>query len=252
MLGGYLAARVPGNPMGWLFAGSGLAYAVTAAVSAWVTAARTWGWPGMLTAAWIAEWAYVLALGPQLTLLLLLFPDGAPPSRRWRPLAWVSVAVMAGLVAAGMLGPQVHLDEDTLVANPLGGSDAMAAAAGPLIVALGVSALASFASLLFRLHRAGRDDRRRIAPYVVAAALAVLTAVATPPLSAAAPYVQTIALPLLPAAATVCVLRYRLYDLEIAVRRSVVWLGLTVLVVGGYALVVEAVSNLLRRQAGLP
>jgi signal transduction histidine kinase len=57
---------------------------------------------------------------------------------------------------------------------------------------------------------------------------------------------------LLPISATLCVLRHRLYDLEVVVRRSVVWLGLTALVVGGYALVVTAVSNLLRREAGLP
>jgi signal transduction histidine kinase len=251
-LGGYLVHRVPRNAMGWLFAGSGLAYAVTAAVSAWVVAGRAWDWPGTIPAAWVSEWVYVLALGPQITLLLLLFPDGAPPSRRWRPLAWVSGLVMAALVVAWMLAPQIHLAEDVLVPNPLGGSDVAEALAGPLLLALGLCALASFAALLLRLHRADREDRRRIAPYVVAAALAVLAVAATAPLSAAGPYVQTVVLPLLPIAATVCVLRYRLYDLEIAVRRSVVWLGLTLLVVGGYALVVEAVSNLLRRQAGLP
>ena len=68
--------------MGWLFALSGAAWVGSAAVTAWVAAASTWQWPGLLAAAWTSEWLYVFALGPQITLLLLLFPDGAPPSNR--------------------------------------------------------------------------------------------------------------------------------------------------------------------------
>ena len=92
VLGALLVSRLPRNPMGWLFALSGAAYVVSAAVTAWVAAARAWQWPGLLAAAWTSEWLYVLALGPQITLLLLLFPDGAPPSNRWRPLVWTASA----------------------------------------------------------------------------------------------------------------------------------------------------------------
>ena len=252
VLGGYLVARVPGNPMGWLFALSGVAYVASVAVTAWVIAAQAWEWPGVLAAAWVSEWVYVLALGPQLTFLLLLFPDGFPLSPRWRLLAWASGGVIAALVVAWMLAPEIHLSQDELVSNPLVGSEIAAQLTGPLVTALGLCGLASFASLVLRLRRAAPAERRRIAPYVVAATLVIVAIIATPPLSTAGPYVQTVVLPLLPIAATVCVLRYRLYDLEIAVRRSVVWIGLTVVVVGGYALVVEAVSNLLQRRAGLP
>lgn len=250
MLGGYLVARVPDNPMGWLFALSGTAYGATAAVSAWVTAAQVWGWPGLAVAAWVSEWAYVFALGPQLTFLLLLFPDGAPPTPRWRAVGWVSGATIIALVLVSAFEPRVHIGRDALIDNPFGGSAAVAQAAGPLLLLLGICGLVSFASLVVRLRRA--DERRRIAPYVVAATLVVAALVATPPGSAAEPYVQTAILPLLPIAATLCVLRYRLYDLEVAVRRSLVWLGLTVVVIGGYVLVVTAVSNLLHRQAGVP
>lgn len=251
-LGSYLAARLPRNPMGWLFALSGVAYVAAAAVTAWVTAARVWGWPGLLPAGWLSEWLFVFALGPQLTLLLLLFPDGAPPSPRWRPLGWASAGVIVALAVAWALAPRIHIGPDELVPNPLGGSPRAEQLTGPLLVALGLCSLCCLASLVLRLYRARGEDRARIAPYVVAAGLAVAATAATPPLAAAAPYVQTVVLPLLPIAATLCVLRYRLYDLEIAVRRSVVWLGLTVLVVGGYALMVTAVSNVAQRQAGLP
>ncbi|WP_153394158.1 sensor histidine kinase [Ornithinicoccus halotolerans] len=252
VLGGYLASRVPDNPMGWLFALSGVAYVASIAVSAWVTAAQAWQWPGVLAAAWVSEWIYVFALGPQLTVLLLLFPDGSPLSHRWRVLVWTSGAVIAALVVAWMLTPQIHLSQDELVPNPFLASEVAAQLTEPLLTVLGLCGLASFASLVLRLRRAAPGERRRIAPYVVAATLVIVALGATPPLSTAGPYVQTVVLPLLPIAATLCVLRYRLYDLEIAVRRSLVWIGLTVVVVGGYALVVEAVSNLLQRRAGLP
>ena len=251
-LGAYLVARVPDNPMGWLFSLSGTAYVVTVAVSAWVTAARVWGWAGLAGAAWVSEWAYVLALGPQLTLLLLLFPDGSPPTPRWRSVGWASGATMVALLVVNTMVPRVHLSQDEVIANPLGGNAAIAQLAGPLTLLLGLCGLASYTSLLVRLRRAASDERRRIAPYVVAGTLAIAALAVITPGSPVEPYVQTAFLPLLPVAATLCVLRYHLYDLEVAVRRSVVWFGLTVVVVGGYGLVVTAVSNLLHRQAGLP
>ncbi len=252
VLGGLLVRRLPRNPVGWLFALSGAAYVGSAAVTAWVVAARAWQWPGVLAAAWTSEWLFVLALGPQLTLILLLFPDGAPPSRRWRPVAQGAAGLIAALAVAWALVPQIQVGPDEFVPNPLSGSALAGTLTMPLTIAVGICGLVCFASLLVRLHRADPDDRVRIAPFVVAATLMIAAMTATPPLSAAGPYVQTLVLPLLPIAATLCVLRYRLYDLEIAVRRSLVWLGLTVLVVGGYALVVTAASNFLRREAGLP
>jgi signal transduction histidine kinase len=106
--------------------------------------------------------------------------------------------------------------------------------------------------LLVRLYRAGPDDRRRIAPYVGAAFVVVAALLARPFTPVPEAVVQMVFLPLLPAAATLCILRYRLYDLELVVRRSLVWLVLTALVVVGYAVVVEATANVLRREAGLP
>jgi hypothetical protein len=238
--------------MGWLFVLSGAAYVLTVAVTAWVTAARIWGWPGLAPVAWASEWVFVFALGPQLTFLLLLFPDGSPPTGRWRAVAWASGATIVGLAVANAFVPRVHLSQDELIRNPLGGNATLAQATGPLTLLLGLCGVASFASLVVRLRRAGPHGRRRIAPYVAAATLVIAALTAVPPGSSVEPYVQTVIFPLLPIAATLCVLRYRLYDLEVAVRRSLVWLGLTIVVVGGYGLVVAAVANLLQRQAGLP
>ncbi len=239
--------------MGWLFGLSGAAYAGTAAVTAWVTAARTWGWPGLLPAAWVSEWLYVLALGPQLTLLLLLFPDGAPPSRRWRPLTFVACGLVVALVVASATVPRIRLGPDVLGGQPAGRCAAVVAAHRSADRRAHASAgWPASARCCVRLHRA---DGARPSPHrAVRRRRRARQSPRWPPrhrCPARAPYVQTVVLPLLPIAATLCVLRYRLYDLEVVVRRSVVWLGLTVLVVGGYAAVVAAVSNLLRREAGL-
>lgn len=252
VLGSFLIARIPANPMGWLFALSGAAYAAAAAVTAWVAGARTWSWPALDVTAWASEWVWVLALGPQLTYLLLLFPDGDPPTPRWRVVGWLSGAVIASLTVALMFAPEVQISATESVPNPFGGSVAISNLVGPLLLLLGLSGVASLASLLVRLARSGLAERHRIAPYVAAAVVAIIALVVSGRLPAYEPLIQTLTLPLLPVAATMCVLRYRLYDLEVVVRRSLVWLGLTAMVVVGYGLVVSAVSNALRRQAGLP
>jgi signal transduction histidine kinase len=251
LLGAFLVRRMPTNPMGWLFALSGGAYVVTAAVTAWLSGALVWGWPGLTVAAWLSEWVFVLALGPQISLLLLLFPDGHPPGPRWRPAVWATVVAFSGLAIAFMLVPEVSVTATTSVPNPLGGTAAAEGAIGPLFIAVIVVSIASMAGLLVRLHRATPAGRRRIGPYVAAATVVIVGVAASRFLPAWEPLVHTMLLPLLPIAATMCILRYRLYDLEVVVRRSLVWLGLSLLVVVGYAAVVEATANLLRREPGM-
>lgn len=251
LVGALLISRLPRNPMGWLFCLVGGAYALAAASTAWVGVSQRWGWWSLTGAAWLGEWAFVPALGTQTTLLLLLFPDGRPPTPRWRSLAWVSGAVIAALTVSFMLVPELHVTGSTLIPNPLG-VPAVDAVVGVLLVLLMATGLLSGASLLRRLHRSGEEERRRIVPYVAAAVLVAVALVASRAAPDVEPLVQTLVLPLLPVSAAVCILRYRLYDLELVVRRSLVWVGLTAAVVGGYALVVEATANLLRRQAGLP
>src|SRR5690606_9382115 len=73
LVGALLVSRLPRNPMGWLFCLTGGAYALAAASTAWVGASQRWGWWSLTGAAWLGEWAFVPALGTQMTLLLLLF-----------------------------------------------------------------------------------------------------------------------------------------------------------------------------------
>lgn len=253
LLAGFLLARVPGNLVARVFALIAIAYALSAGITAWVSAADAWQWPGLAIAAWFSEWVFFLALGPQVTLALLLFPDGRAFSRRWRPLVWLSAFVVAGLAVASMAAPEVHVTADRLLPNPFGGSDRAPTLVGLLLPVLGVCALSSAVALVWRLHHSTGRERRAVAPYVGAAVLVVLvfTAVQEAPPSWE-PVAQALVLPLLPLAATLGIIRYRLFDLEVLVRRSLVWALLTALVVVGYALLVQATATLLQREAGLP
>src|ERR687894_376265 len=103
-LGAVVAPRFPpGNPIGWLFCAIGLVGAVLLFCGEYATYAllvRPGSLPGGEGMAWIASWLWVAHIG-LFVFLALLFPDGRPPSPRWRPFAWlVGVAVVVGTVAA--------------------------------------------------------------------------------------------------------------------------------------------------------
>jgi hypothetical protein len=122
VVGLVLAVRRPGHPIGWLFVAMGLVAAIHAfafeyATRAYVTA------PGSLPAAewlaWVAYWTWPLNL-LGLALLLLLFPDGRLPSRRWRSVPWLLGLSFAGITSWTMLHPRV-MDLGVLkIANPAG------------------------------------------------------------------------------------------------------------------------------------
>lgn len=245
-----LVAHVPRNRLGYLFALSGWSYALSTLASGYAAAVVTRGWPGATAVAWVEAWIFFPALAPSLTVLLAWFPDGRALSPRWRPVGTVAVTALAATTVALMVSPRLQLTEDVELPNPIGVTWADALT-GPLLLVVLATAVASAVSLALRLRRSDETDKRRIAPYVVAAGVAVVAAVIGRSAPAWEPLLQTLTLPLLPIAAAVCILRYRLFDVEVVVRRSVVWLGMTGVVVGGYVIVVQAVANILHREVGV-
>lgn len=98
VVGALVASHRPGNPIGWIFCAAALFQGIS--ISGWDYA--TYGLltrPGSLPlaaeAAWLAQWIWAPGLGLILVFLPLLFPDGRPPSRRWRPVAWLGVLSIA-------------------------------------------------------------------------------------------------------------------------------------------------------------
>jgi two-component system, NarL family, sensor kinase len=174
VLGLILSLRRPANPIGWLYAASGLVWSLSVPGDAWVDNLIRQGRPLPLAAQFevaIGEprWALAIALG--VTLPLLLLPDGRLRSRRWRPAVWASVAGAVLVEVAGSLAPG-QLDSWP-IANPIGLGGVAGAVANVLEsvgLVLHVSSLAAALVCLVLRFRSSRGVERQQLRWVAAGA----------------------------------------------------------------------------------
>ncbi|HEX6674678.1 MAG TPA: hypothetical protein VF486_06610 [Actinomycetes bacterium] len=254
-VGAVLASRRPRHPVGWLLLALGLSVVVAGVAQGYAGygLARPGSLPG---ARWVALYGDTsgVAWSALVGLILLLTPTGSLPSPRWRWWAIVTAAVpvafLLGLpLMAGLLdGP------DQSVTSPLA-APGLALATGYLLTQLAV--LVDVASLVVRFRRARGTERLQLRWVAMAAgllALAVVAAVvgALTGYPAVVEWTSGLFVALLPVATGAAVLRYRLYDLDRIVSRTLAYGLLTVLLGGGYAAVVLGLGQLLgRRQSSL-
>ena len=253
-IGAMVAPRFPArNPIGWLFCAIGLVGAVLLFCGEYA-AYSLLSWPGSQpsgeAAAWVASWLWVAHVG-LFAFLGLLFPDGRPPSPRWRPFAWlVGATVVAGSAAAAYSpGPVEGLGFHR---NPLGieGLPDLSVSVEILVFAL---MLGAASSLLVRLRRCGGLERQQVrwfayATAVLAGGFTVLHVVSDALgawwLHWEVGFVATmIGVAGLPVALGVAVLRYRLHDVELAVNMALVYGILTALLAGIFELSVVSVQH---------
>jgi hypothetical protein len=173
-------------------------------------------------------------VGGDSTFLLLLFPDGRLPSRRWRPVGWLAVAaiITIGSGTAFTPGPLVDNPE---IRNPLG----LALLEGSLLEEGGVgwlllpaSVVLSASSMVVRFRRATGVERQQIKWFALAATFAavgwvVLTFTYETELIGAAQLLQLLSLLSIPLAVGIAVLKYRLYDIDLVINRTLVYGSLT-------------------------
>ena len=257
MVGGLVASRCPANPIGWFFLGSAgcLALAEVAARYA------TYGLPGALAMAWLWSWLWL----PGVTLLLffvpLYFPDGRLVSPRWRWLVRVAFLFCVGGAIYSAFSPGEIQDEG--IVNPLGiealrpVSDLL----GPFVFVLYFALLfASAASLVVRFRRSGSVERQQI-KWLAFAALAIpVWFLTNAPIEAASHTLfviidALIVSALIPAATGIAILRYRLYDIDVVINRTLVYGSLTVtlaLVYLGGVTVTQTVFRFLTGQEQQP
>jgi signal transduction histidine kinase len=256
-IGFVLTSRMPRHRISWVMAAGGLWWAVGALANAWAVEALVTSpgsLPGGLAAAWFDSWAWLPGLTVFASALLVLMPDGHLASRRWWPVLAATAGGCALLVPAISTSATFDL-ADTKVANPWStdsGAVELAVVAGlPLVIAGLVASLAAFA---VRYRRSEGDTRQQLRWVGVSLALSVVLGVAgaflwgVVPGAAVLPALAVIALP---AGIAVAVLRYRLYELDLVVNRTLVYLVLTVAVVGSYVIVVGLVGSYLSRRGDL-
>jgi signal transduction histidine kinase len=284
IVGALIASRLPTNPIGWLFCTVGLLYAARRFTEAYADYAllENFALPGGEYLAWFSTWigfTYPLVL----VFLMLLFPDGRLLSRWRRIVAWAALCGSA-LVAFGEAFMPGQLRTHFYVENPFGvvraiggGFTTYALFAASIVLGtmlLAMSDLAALFSLFLRLLRVRGDERQQLKWFLYAALPANVCLVAVLiqfmvayftteflfntvnilpswELYNAILYIAILALLLLPICAYIAILRYRLYDIDVVINRTLVYGALSACVVGIYVLAVGALGALFQARGNL-
>ncbi len=283
-IGALIVSRLPRNPLGWIFCGVGLLYQIqhlTLAYSAYALSGK-FALPWGDYVAWFSTWVGFAGLILVGVFLMLLFPDGRLLSRRWRVVAWAAVlgATLAALTDGFYPG---RLATHGYVENPIGvmgmiGQEltTYGSLAGSKLLAsalLLVSTLTALYSLVVRLRRASGDARQQLKWFLYAAAPATVCLsvflvevmisnhtqtlmfgalnLLDYPTYYASSYTPAFALLFLAVFACIAILRYRLYDIDLLMHRTLVYGALSACVIGTYVLAVVGLGALFQARGNL-
>jgi hypothetical protein len=235
VIGAVVASRQPRNPVGWLLCAIPLSLGPTMIASHIYWSLALDHPEGSGTAdlmAWISSWIWIPGMVPALTLFPLLFPTGSPPTPRWRVVAWVGILACPALFIGIAFAPGPL--EDYPVANPLGVGGVLKtpveAIGGTGFALMMLAMLASMISLVVRFRRSSGEERQQLKWVTAAAALFVLILVA-PTDQIAGDDVgfasMLLGLLIVAGAVAIAMLRYRLYDIDVVINRTLVYGALT-------------------------
>jgi hypothetical protein len=248
VLGGLIASRRPENTYGWLWLGVGMGWAFTSFAHSYAVYALVVA-PGSLpaprTVGVLVEsvgFVGVITLAP---FLLLLFPDGRLPSRRWRLLAW-SIITVGALLAVSY---PISTEPTQQFVNPIGIGGTIGEVMG--FIAVGVelvlygAILLSALSLVLRYRRAGREERQQLKWFAYAGVF--VSAYLLPGFFLTDfldSLLGTIVLLGLYAAIAIAILKHHLYDIDLVINRTLVYGSLTVVIAGVLQAIDAAVHHL--------
>jgi signal transduction histidine kinase len=254
LVGVYVAVRRPSNPVGWIFLAAGVALSIFAFSGSYAYQVLSQGatdLPAGRAFGWVAGWSRVYTVPLVASFGVLLFPDGHLPGRRWRVVAALGALMLSVLTVGRMFGTDLY---DWSKPNPLAlpwGLDALASGVQGLglLLMLPVSALGAL-SLVGRTRRADGDlepAMRLASTSAVLIALSYLGCLVYSlgggdAINVAA--VEAGAVVVLAVATFVGIVRYRLFDLRVALNRTLVYGALTLIVLGLY-LAFSALAGLL-------
>jgi hypothetical protein len=271
VVGAPVAARRPDNPIGWILFGIGLAWGLYALLSGYATYALITNRgslprPDLVLA--LNSWTWVPAVGLMGTFLFLLFPTGRLPSPRWRPLAWLSAGSIVVISVTSVItrGPLTNSGFPQ-VRNPLG-LEALSPVIGVVdgvAIALLLACILGCTVAAIRRFRGSTGIERLQMKWLAAGA--TTTAIAYVILMASFAFfrlshepipawervleeVVPLSFVLVPVAVGIAILRYRLYDIDRIINRTLVYGALTATLTAAYLAVVTVLQGLLDPLAG--
>jgi hypothetical protein len=254
LVGALIASRRPENSIGWIFLADGLFWALTNTSDYYGVygVVSPGSVPFAVGVAGINVWLWVPAIGLLGTYVFLLFPDGRPPSGRWRPLAWLSgvTIVLTSIVVGLTPGPMLHLGG---VRNPFGVEGSLWLGAAPYVLVplfLSCMLLSAF-SLVLRYRRSSGVERQQIKWIALAASfigllylVAMIGSFVVPQetwFAAGSPLwlillegAALLSFTVVPVAVGFAILRYRLYDIDLLINRTLVYGSLTATLIALY------------------
>jgi hypothetical protein len=272
LVGALIASRRPENPIGWICLAIGISWMLAIASGAYTLYGLRVADPGSVPFP-----AAIGSLGETLapatggligTYLILLFPDGRLPSRRWRPLAWLSGVVIVLMSVGDIFTPGKALEDLRGVRNPFGLEQYpwVGDASQNIILLLPLCILASVVSLILRYRRSRGEERAQIKWLAFAASILGLgfsffvilsfftvedpTAGTDPLWENLIEDAVTLSFAGVPIAVGVAILRYRLYDIDILINRALVYGPLTAMLGLAYVGGVVGLQATLRALTG--
>jgi hypothetical protein len=244
IIGAIIASRLPANPLGWLFCAAASVSAVahlSGEYAIYALMAQPDTFPAGKALAWLTSWVWILFIGC-IALSLLLFPDGRLPGRRWAWLAWLTVLLTSVGAVWQAFSPGV-IDSLGTIRNPLGYEGLPRANEPVQTMVFALLFVVVAPSLTVRMRRARRIERQQIKwpayTAVMAATGSVLTYNIAEPIGA--PWLEWIsfvivmvALVCFPISVGIAIVRYRLYDIDLIINRTLVYGSLTTTLVALY------------------
>jgi signal transduction histidine kinase len=256
-LGALIAIRRPHHPVGWLLLASATAFMVDQGlIQNFVIYAihfRNRAIPGGDLVGSIESMMWVPGIAPIAIVLPLVFPTGTLLSRRWRPVLWIAIVAMIAAFVGNGLSPSTDTTSYIAGVRPVLLPEPFSAITGALsaaIIVLPLCAIAGIVALVVRYRRGTPDERHQIKWMLFASAFYAFGfagSLVPGMLGHNIPILQDVGvlgLVLVPVAAAIAVLKYRLYDIDIVISRTLVYGALAAFITAVYVGIVVGVGTL--------
>ena len=253
-LGAFIASRRPDNPIGWLLGTGGLIFLLDSLMKLYAGSADILGLPGRDLVLALENNIWIPAIGLVAIFVGLLFPTGKLLSRRWRWVAWVAAFTLTLAYVAGTMDTDPRDFNVPGAVNPLRPQGILFAAvdfASGALLLLPLLAMLAVIALVLRYRRGQAEERHQIRIVMYAMALYAVTfgasRLAGLVTSGSVVWLQDVSIIgilAVPFGAGVAVLKYRLYDIDVVIRRTLVYGSLAAFITAVYVGIAVGIGTL--------